>query len=576
MTTLGRLIDAEQFADMILKTDDSGPHRPHARRRPHRAGAQGYDQTCTLDGKPSVALSIYQLPGSNALKTAGLVRDKMEELKTHFPQGWTTRSSTTPRPSSPSRSTRCSRPCATPCCWSPSWCCCSCRTGARPIIPLIAVPVAIIGTFAVMAAMGFSLNNLTLFGLVLAIGIVVDDAIVVVEAVQYHIEHGLAPREAAIKAMSQVSGPVIAVGLVLSAVFVPCAFISGITGQFFRQFALTIAVSTVISAFNSLTLSPALAAVLLRPHQPGRREDVLPMLAYVAIGGWAGYAWLTPLLASALEGCRRRRCRPLRSGGSAVLAVVAGTGDRLAPDAAAELDPGPGLPRFNAGFEHSTNVYARLVAMALRTSVVVLVLYGGLLGLTYLGFTRAPAGFIPMQDKGYLLVNVQLPDAASVERTQRVMHRIEAIARDPGHPGVKHTVAVAGQSMLLGANAPNFGAMYVMLDDFHKPHRRRTLRRRDRRQPAEATSRRRSTRAWSTSSAPRRSTAWARRAASRSSSRTAATTIPCPPCNWPARRPSIRDGKPPAWKGSFAASAPTPPGCSSTSTARRPGRWACR
>ena len=155
------------------------------------------------------------------------------------------------------------------------------------VIPLVAVPVAIVGTFAVMAAMGFSLNNLTLFGLVLAIGIVVDDAIVVVEAVEYHVEHGLAPREASIKAMSQVSGPVIAVGLVLSAVFLPCAFISGITGQFFRQFALTIATSTLISAFNSLTLSPALAAVLLRPHEKGRYE-VLPRLVYALLGGWAG------------------------------------------------------------------------------------------------------------------------------------------------------------------------------------------------------------------------------------------------------------------------------------------------
>ena len=163
------------------------------------------------------------------------------------------------------------------------------------IIPLVAVPVAIIGTFAVMAALGFSLNNLTLFGLVLAIGIVVDDAIVVVEAVEHHIEHGLAPREATIKAMEQVSGPVIAVGLVLSAVFVPCAFISGITGQFFRQFALTIAVSTIISAFNSLTLSPALAALLLRPHRQeragGRR---CRGWRFVLVGGCAGYCAGSP------------------------------------------------------------------------------------------------------------------------------------------------------------------------------------------------------------------------------------------------------------------------------------------
>ena len=169
------------------------------------------------------------------------------------------------------------------------------------IIPLVAVPVAIIGTFAVMAALGFSLNNLTLFGLVLAIGIVVDDAIVVVEAVEHHIEQGLDPHAATVKAMEQVSGPVIAVGLVLSAVFVPCAFISGITGLFFRQFALTIAVSTLLSAFNSLTLSPALTALLLRPHEKKtgrqgdketRRQDPLPRLAFVLLGGWLSWELL--------------------------------------------------------------------------------------------------------------------------------------------------------------------------------------------------------------------------------------------------------------------------------------------
>ena len=161
------------------------------------------------------------------------------------------------------------------------------------LIPLVAVPVAIVGTFAVMAAMGFTLNNLTLFGLVLAIGIVVDDAIVVVEAVEHHIEHGMAPRDATIRAMDEVSGPVIAIGLVLSAVFVPCAFISGIVGQFFRQFALTIATSTMISAFNSLTLSPALAAMLIKPKDPTVRQVALPRLAYLLGGAFAGYrCWL--------------------------------------------------------------------------------------------------------------------------------------------------------------------------------------------------------------------------------------------------------------------------------------------
>ena len=236
------------------------------------------------------------------------------------------------------------------------------------MIPLIAVPVAIIGTFAVMAALGFSLNNLSLFGLVLAIGIVVDDAIVVVENVERWLAQGLSPRDAARKAMDEVTGPVIAVALVLCAVFVPCAFISGITGQFFRQFAVTIAVSTVISAFNSLTLSPALAALLLKPH-------------------------------GAKTGHRSRGPRTWPSAGSSSSSTRS---SRPAP-----------------------NVYTRVVGGLLRVSVLVLLVYGGLLCLTYWSFTQIPTGFIPEQDKGYLLVNVQLPDSASVQRTREVMARLE-------------------------------------------------------------------------------------------------------------------------------------------------------
>ncbi len=229
------------------------------------------------------------------------------------------------------------------------------------LIPLTAVPVAIIGTFAVMAAMGFSLNTLTLFGLVLAIGIVVDDAIVVVEAVEHHIEQGMAPKQAAIKAMEEVSGPVIAVALVLSAVFVPCAFISGITGQFFRQFALTIAVSTVISALNSLTFSPALAAIFLKGKDD--RRDPIGRVIHLLFG-W--FFWL-----------------------------------------------------FNFAFRRFTDGYTRVVGMMLcACSVVVLVLYVGLLGLTYWGFQQLPTGYIPSQDKGYLLISVQTPDATALDAHQ--------------------------------------------------------------------------------------------------------------------------------------------------------------
>jgi multidrug efflux pump subunit AcrB len=476
MTTLGRLSDAEQFAEMILKTDAAG--RVVRMRDVARIelGAQDYDQSCTLDGRPSVALSIYQLPGSNALKVAELVKTKMADLKRSFPDDldYAIVYDTTPFITESIKEVRRTLLDAVllvalvVLLFLQNW--------RSAVIPLVAVPVAVVGTFAVMAAMGFSLNNLTLFGLVLAIGIVVDDAIVVVEAVEYHVEHGLAPREASIKAMSQVSGPVIAVGLVLSAVFLPCAFITGITGQFFRQFALTIATSTLISAFNSLTLSPALTAVLLRPHEKSRYE-VLPRVVYAALGGWAGYVWLLPRLPPWLARLLDRVAEALPPGPAQVLpdadwwlaAAVAVLVGAIAAWLSAGLWNailGRSFRLFNIGFNYATNAYTRAVGLALRVSVLVLVVYGGLLGLTYWGFVRSPSGFIPMQDKGYLLVNVQLPDAASLERTEQVMRRIEEIANH--NPGVEHTVAIAGQSILLGANAPNFGALYVMLKDFRE------------------------------------------------------------------------------------------------------------
>jgi hydrophobe/amphiphile efflux-1 (HAE1) family protein len=317
------------------------------------------------------------------------------------------------------------------------------------------VPVAVVGTFAVMAAMGFSLNNLTLFGLVLAIGIVVDDAIVVVEAVEHHIENGLPPRDATIKAMEQVSGPVIAIGLVLCAVFVPCAFISGIIGQFFRQFALTIAVSTLISAFNSLTLSPALAALLLKPRAKGTYE-ALPRLAFVLAGAYAVYAsvaaWVLPHL-------------DIPDWAGSAAAITAGALAGWALGWPLNVILGTLFGAFNRLFDQATGLYTRAVGFLLVASVPVLLIYCGLLYLTYESFLHTPAGFIPSQDKGFLLVNVQLPDAASSERTRYTMDRIEAVAK--ATPGVKHTVAVSGQSVLMNANAPNFGAMYLMLDDFH-------------------------------------------------------------------------------------------------------------
>jgi len=458
MSTMGRLIDVDQFGDMILKTDAQGRLVRVSDVANLELGAQAYDQTCTFNGQPSVALSIYQLPGSNALETAERVRAKMEEMKRRFPEGidYAIVYDTTPFITQSIHEVRKTLLDAVilvavvVLLFLQNW--------RSALIPLVAVPVAIVGTFVVMAAMGFSLNNLTLFGLVLAIGIVVDDAIVVVEAVEHHIENGLAPREATLKAMSQVAGPVIAVGLVLSAVFVPCAFISGITGQFFRQFALTIAVSTVISAFNSLTLSPALAAWLLRPRDK-RTADPLPPLAFWLLGAGGGIL-LAPWLEVQLGAL---------SYGTATLRIVGGmcglvVGVFVSKPANWVLG---GIFRlFNRGFNRTTDAYTRAVGRALRVSPLVLVVYGGLLVLTYFGFVNTPKGFIPAQDMGYLLVNVQLPDSASMERTDRIMRAIEKIALKS--PGVKNTVAVAGQSLLLNANAPNFGAMFVMLDDFHK------------------------------------------------------------------------------------------------------------
>jgi multidrug efflux pump subunit AcrB len=471
MSTMGRLTDVDQFADMILKTDARGRLVRLSDVANIELGAQAYDQACTLNGQPSVALSIYQLPGSNALETAKHVRAKMEELKSRFPDGvdYAIVYDTTPFINQSIHEVFNTLRDATilvaivVLLFLQNW--------RSAIIPLVAVPVAIIGTFAVMAAMGFSLNNLTLFGLVLAIGIVVDDAIVVVEAVERQIEHGLPPREATLEAMRQVSGPVIAVGLVLSAVFVPCAFISGITGQFFRQFALTIAVSTLLSAFNSLTLSPALTALLLRPRHAKKRrqgdtetkrQDPLPRVAFPLIGGWLAWQFLGPGMAEALSSFGSPSLLVSLSPyllfclGAAVGWLVSRPLNWLLSGA---------FRSFNAGFDKATTGYVRLVSGLLRVSAVALVVYGGLLFLTYVGFANTPKGFIPAQDKGYLLVNVQLPDSASVQRTEQVMRRIEEIALKT--PGVKHTVSVAGQSILLNANAPNFGAMFIMLDDFH-------------------------------------------------------------------------------------------------------------
>ncbi len=441
INTLGRLTDPEQFADIVIKSgtmsvpasstatsggggsssaQSTSATQPGQALPPSQAtavvrlrdvarvemGSQQYDQSCMLDGRPSVALTIYQLPGSNALQTARNVYQKMEQLKQRFRQGVAYKIVYDTTPFVRESVVEVFNTLRDAIILVALVVLTFLQNWRAALIPLVAVPVAIVGTFAVMAAFGYSLNNLSLFGLVLAIGIVVDDAIVVVENVERWLEQGASPRDAARKAMDEVTGPVIAVALVLCAVFVPCAFIGGITGQFFRQFAVTIAVSTAFSAFNSLTLSPALAAILLKPR--GARPDILARFLDFVLG------WFFRL--------------------------------------------------FNKTFTVSAEAYTRTVGVILRVSFFALLVYAGLLALNYWEFNRVPSGFVPEQDKGYLMLNVQLPDSASVERTRRVMSRIEQLALKT--PGVAHTVAVAGQSLILNANAPNLGSMYVMLKPF--------------------------------------------------------------------------------------------------------------
>jgi multidrug efflux pump len=473
INALGRLSTPEQFAEMVIKFDSAAGRIVRMKDvAKTELGSLSYDQICTFNGHSTVAMSVYQLPGSNALETAGLVRAKMEELRARFPEGveYKIIYDTTPfiiESVTEVRQTLIDAVLLVAIVmlvFLQSW--------RSAIIPLVAVPVAIVGTFAAMAVVGFSLNNLTLFGLVLAIGIVVDDAIVVVEAIEHHIEHGLAPREAAYRAMEQVSGPVIAVGLVLSAVFVPCTFIPGIVGQFFRQFAVTIAISTLISAFNSLTLSPALAAILLRPRSSGHVE-ALPRLGYVFAGGWLGYVLIKPWAqqgvdwtASQLPADALARLQGTLPWCVSGLGILGGVAAALLVRGVVDRTLVGFFRLFNRGFEAFTAGYLRVVAASLAASAPVLVLYGGLLYVTYELFIQTPTGYIPSQDKGYLVVNVQLPDSSSLEQSQKVIEAMEAMSA--WVPGVQNTVTIAGQSLLLNANAPNFGSMYLMLDEFHQ------------------------------------------------------------------------------------------------------------
>ena len=486
LSTLGRLVDADQFDKIVVKTTADGRMVRIRDVGWVELGAKNQDMSSeigTVDEKgemnlyPVANLAIFQLPDANALETADLVKAKIEELKKDFPEGvdYMIRYDTTPFIRESIQEVfktlldSVILVALVVLLFLQNW--------RSALIPLIAVPVAIIGTFAVMAAFGFSLNNLTLFGLVLAIGIVVDDAIVVVESVEHHIEHGMGPKQATLQAMSEVSAPVIAVGLVLSAVFIPCAFISGITGQFFRQFALTIASSTILSTINSLTLSPALSALLLRPRVKGQYQ-ALPRLAFVALGAWQGYVWLGPYLlpfvhSSGLMGrvASASLVPEVGSDLAATPAVAAGLAGALLGGLVGWVLSKP-LNRalgwffdlFNRGFTATAGLYSRVVSGMLRVFVLVFLVYAGLLVLTGRKFLSTPRGFIPSQDMGYMLVNIQLPDSASLERTERVIQQINEIASRT--PGVSATVGISGQSLLLNAYGSNFGTMFITLDEF--------------------------------------------------------------------------------------------------------------
>ncbi len=437
-------------------------------------GSQQYDQSCMLDSHPSVALSIYQLPGSNALSTADRVRTKMRELKSSFPEGLDYRIvyDTTPFIRESIAEVRRTLMIAVVLVaivvlfFLQDW--------KAMILPMIDVPVSLVGTFAVMAVFGFTLNNLTLFGLVLAIGIVVDDAIVVLENIERQMATGLNVRTATIKAMEEITGPILAITLVLSAVFVPCCFMGGVSGQFFRQFAVTIATSTIISAINALTMTPSRAVLIFKTEEKAgvheHRREALPWWIFGVLGGLltAGFApglllFVPGVAPPAGEAPGELESWLVWSVDFVPGAMIGGLIGWFI------IRPVNGLlgwifRGFNRLFDGVTHVYGRTIAGILRASAVALAIYGGLLALTGWQFATAPTGFIPQQDKGYLILNVQLPDAAAVDRTQRIVSRIEKVAQ--GTPGVAHTLSVAGRSLILNANAPNMASMYVILKEF--------------------------------------------------------------------------------------------------------------
>jgi hydrophobe/amphiphile efflux-1 (HAE1) family protein len=403
--TLGRLADPEQFANIVIKQTPNAVVRLKDIGRAELAGLD-YSSNSYLNLDPAVAIAIFQSPGSNALATAQDIRKTMQNASKRFPQGLKYDIVYDPTQFIQQSVDAVMETIIEAILLVILVVVLFLQTWRAAIIPLVAIPVSLVGTFFLMAMFGFSLNNLSLFGLVLAVGIVVDDAIVVVENVERNIAKGLSPRDAARLSMDEVGAALVAIALVLCAVFIPSAFITGISGQFYKQFALTIAGATVISLTVSLTLSPALCALLLRPHREHEK-----------VGWWA---------------------RPLRGF----------------------------FGYFNLGFDKLAQGYGWIASRVVRFTVIMLLVYAGIIAFGLNEFRKAPIGFIPALDRGYLIVVAQLPPGASLSRTDAVQRRIVDIAlKVPGVIGAMNIVGFSGATF---TNAPNAGAAFLVLDSFEK------------------------------------------------------------------------------------------------------------
>lgn len=403
----GRLTDVQEFEDIIIKVGEQGQISRLKDVARVELGASTYALRSMLDNQDAVAMPVFQASGSNAIQISDDVRNKMAELSDTFPEGLSYDIVYDPTVFVRGSIEAVMKTLLEAVLLVVLVVVLFLQTWRASIIPLVAVPVSLVGTFAFMHLLGFSLNALSLFGLVLAIGIVVDDAIVVVENVERNIADGLSPVAATQKAMKEVTGPIVATTLVLAAVFIPTAFMSGLTGQFYKQFALTITISTFISAINSLTLSPALSALLLKGHDS--KKDALTRGMDKLLGGWL-------------------------------------------------FNP------FNRFFARLSEGYGWVVKKVLRFGLLVGVIYVALVGVTGLQFTTTPTGYVPGQDKQYLVAFAQLPDAASLDRTEEVIKEMSRIALE--QPGVAHSVAFPGLSINGFTNSTNSGIVFTPLDDF--------------------------------------------------------------------------------------------------------------